>query len=315
MIQVANKTIITPIENILKELKYQLSLQGIEKLGAIRKTGSHIQCSCPIHKNGQERTPSCGIFLSAQGDFKEGDFHCFTCGTAGSFSEFVSYCFNIRDGGLFGDKWLLDNFEVGDSSKNIELPFGKLDSSKSFVTEEELQQYRYYHDYMWKRGLTPELVDMFDVGYDIQTDCITFPVWDINGNCVFVAKRSTKSKFFNYPEFAEKPVYALNMIPDTAKEVYVCESIINCITCWKYGKYAIALIGLGSTTQYEELKKRPDIKRYILAFDGDNAGRGGAQRFYKNMRDYALISFIDVPEGKDINDLSYPEFISLKPHM
>lgn len=313
MLKVGNKNISVPIETILKELRFQLEVSGIHKLSSIKTAGQNIQCTCPIHSGGTEHKPSCGVFLVPNKNFKEGDFHCFTCGKAGTFSEFVSSCWNKQDGGLYGENWLLNNFEA-DKSINIELAFNSAKKQIITVTEDELQKYRYYHDYMWKRGLTPELVEMFDIGYDIKTDCITFPVKDEFGNCVFVARRSTKTKFFNYPLEVEKPVYALDMITDDMREVYVVESFFNCLTCWKYGKPAIALMGLGTTTQYDILRRHTNIQRYILAFDGDSAGRSGAQRFHKNMKDYALISYVDIPEGQDINDLD-KEFLQLKPHI
>jgi DNA primase len=132
---------------------------------------------------------------------------------------------------------------------------------------------------------------------------------------VFVARRSTKGKWFNYPSEVEKPVYALDKITENDKEVYVVESFFNCLTLWKWGKKAVALMGTGSENQYEILKRNKTIQRYILAFDGDNAGKNGAIKFHKNMKDYALISYIDVPLGKDINDLSFEEFSALKAHI
>ena len=46
-------------------------------------------------------------------------------------------------------------------------------------------------------------------------------------------------------------------------------------------------------------------------FDGDFAGRKGAERFIKNIRSDVFVTDLLLPKGKDINDLTKEEFISL----
>ena len=41
----------------------------------------------------------------------------------------------------------------------------------------------------------------------MKTNCITFPIRDKEGNCLIVARRSVKGKYFNYPSKAKKSVY------------------------------------------------------------------------------------------------------------
>ena len=73
----------------------------------------------------------------------------------------------------------------------------------------------------------------------------------------FVARRAINTKLFHYPDNVEKPVYGAHLIDDSVKELYVCESAINALTCWVYGKKAVALLGLGTKYQYDILKKLP----------------------------------------------------------
>ena len=90
------------------------------------------------------------------------------------------------------------------------------------------------------------------------------------------------------------------------------ESQINCL----YFKslfphlYVGGLFGTGSKTQLETLK-RSGIRNYVLLFDGDNAGRKGADRFKKALGNNVFITDIQVPWGKDINDLSKEEILTL----
>ena len=45
--------------DIIKELKDQLTLQGIYLFNQIKDLPEDLMVSCPFHKDGQERKPSC----------------------------------------------------------------------------------------------------------------------------------------------------------------------------------------------------------------------------------------------------------------
>lgn len=293
---------------ILETLKAELQNRGINKLAVIKKTHGNIQVCCPIHKDGQERKPSCGINIDGAGGTEPGTVHCFTCGYVANFKEFVSDCFGYNDGGVYGKRWLLDNFVSAEVSqrKNFSLNLSRNKQKIEYVTEEELDSYRYIHPYMYKRHLTDEIIEKFDVGYDKKTQCLTFPVWDEKGRCVFVARRSVNTKFFNYPREVNKPVYALNFINSQIKTVVVCESIINTLTCWTWGIPSVALIGTGSFEQYPILENC-NIRKFLLALDPDEAGDKGRARLRKNVKGKLIVD-LQIPEGKDVNDLTEQEF-------
>lgn len=48
-------------EQLLNDLKFSLNQNGIYLLNTIKVGNNNIQFSCPAHKEGQERTPSCGM--------------------------------------------------------------------------------------------------------------------------------------------------------------------------------------------------------------------------------------------------------------
>lgn len=301
--------------DILSELQLQLKANNIPLLQTTRDTPDNIMVSCPYHKGGQERRPSAGLLK------KDGTFHCFTCGETHSLQEVISHCFGHTDDlvGGFGWEWLLKNFLTVNINerKSIDLDFSRnqpVDNVNNFVDECELDKYREYHPYMWKRKMTPEVVEIFDIGYDSDTKCITFPVRDANGNCLFVARRSVNTKFFNYPSGAEKPVYGLyelNCLDTYPKEIIICESMIDAITCWVYGKYAVALNGLGNDLQFAQLSKMP-CRKFILATDNDEAGTKARKRLRTYIKNKLITEYI-FPEGKkDINDLSFEEFNNLR---
>ncbi len=311
MIKISDNYYNLSLLDIITELKNQLSAQSIFLFNKIKELPNDIMVSCPFHKEGQERKASCGLRK------EDGYMHCFTCGESLSLVQMISRCFGVNDLGQYGLTWLKNNF-LGDilQERNINLDVSRKLQNKvnTFVSEKELEQYRYYHPYMYKRRLTDEIINIFDVGFDINTNCITFPVKDEYGNCLFIARRAVDYKYFNYPSNVEKPVYGLYELKKYGKNVdsvIICESIINCLTCWVYGKYAVALNGTGTQYQYQQLKKL-NCRKLVLGLDPDNAGRKASIKLYQNLKAHKIITFLKgIPEGKDINDLSQEQFENL----
>ena len=318
--EVNNHVILDDTQDILIELRKQLELNGVKRFAKFIDSGKNIQTNCPFHKEGQERKPSFGINKNT------GECHCFGCGWSGTLSEMISNCFGKDDFGVYGNKWLIRNFlsVAVESRPDIDVDFCRrkkiTSETKKYIGEQELDSYRYTHPYMYKRKLTDEIIDLFDIGYDKSTDCITFPNRDINGNCLFIARRSVKTKFFNYPQDVEKPVYGLyecNICAKTIKnwfpnEIIICESMIDALTCWVYGKYAVALNGTGNENQFKTLRNMPN-RKFILATDMDEAGLKARERIRQSLGNKLVTEYVwDINVAKDINDMNKEYFDSLK---
>lgn len=302
--------------DIIEELQVQLRLNDIPLIQKTIDTNKDIMIQCPYHGEGQERKPSAGIKKT------DGTFHCFACGEVHSLPEVISHCFGHYEDvfGSFGWQWLNKNFATVavEERKEIEIDFSRTDNSirngnsnsdsirDNFVQETELDKYRYYHPYWKKRGITDEdIIELFDLGYDADTDCITMPVRDADGRVLFVARRSIRTKYFNYPRGVEKPLYGLYELRqqrDFPSEVIICESMIDALTAWQFGKPAVALNGLGTELQFKQLRELP-CRKLILATDNDKAGMKARGRIRKNVKN-KIITEYEFPDGvKDLNDL------------
>ena len=256
--------------------------------------------------------------------------NCFACGWSGTIEEMISELYGYQDEGKFGKRWLIKRFNTveietrpnimdGFSARNNRLNdknINRLDNLNNntidniYISDEELDKYRYIHPYLYERGLTDEIIERFDIGYDRERKEITFPVRDIEGRCVFIAGRSTERKFFRLPKGMDKPIYCSHLFRyGTYTRAYITESFLNCLTCWKYDKPAMALIGTGNRKQYEILNKLP-VREYILAFDPDEAGRKATERFRKNVHG-KIIKELVYSDNRDINDLQ-EEFLNCK---
>ena len=184
---------------------------------------------------------------------------------------------------------------------------------------------------MYKRGLTDEVIELFDIGFDSDTQCITFPVRDIYGDCLFVARRSVKTKFFNYPEGVEKPLYGLYELYNCPikvtrengiigfrggkvfpSEVIVTESMLDALSFWTVGKYAVALNGLGNELQFKQLRELP-CRKIILATDMDERGLAARQRIRMNMQNRKIVQEYIFPKNrKDANECTKEELMNLE---
>lgn len=303
-----NHIIRTPIINILKQLKSELTNN---KLSDMADKHSYIKITCPHHNNGKEKHPSCGVY-TGEGDLdlEPGFTHCFSCGFKGDLAHLVGECFETDDD--FGREWLVARFGntlAIEQDREILKPI-ETKKSKVYLDESTLNSFQNYHPYMTKRKLTPEVINKFKIKYDPQSRCILFPVWDENGHLITITKRSVDIKNFYLDYNIEKPVYLLNFFKDS-KELYICESQINALTLVGYGLPSVALFGTGSSNQYEILNKF-NFNHYILALDPDEAGKRGIIRFVSHISKNVFIDVLEIPKGKDVNDLTKEEFYALQ---
>lgn len=326
----------------------ELILEKLQSLGFLRihkQVGNYIQIYCPFHSDGNERKPSCGVLVQEEykngRHYPQGWTHCFTCGYAESLPDMITDLLKLKSISQTGIDWLIQNipgfipefesdFEslIPDNLMSILNDKFAVDYIQSltqpkseFITEEELASYRFTIPYMYERKLTDEIIEKFDVGYDANwvapgktkpTPCITFPVRDADGNTLFFCRRSVKGKFFNYPTGVTKPVYGLYELPPNCKSVIICESCFNALTCWVYGRPAVALLGTGNSYQIQQLKEL-GVQEFILAFDPDEAGQRATAKLKRALKSVAIVwSFVGIPVGKDINNLSKEEFEALE---
>lgn len=321
-------------------------LHKLESMGLLRLSrinGDYYTIYCPIHKDGQERKPSCGILLKDQyrggKKYSAGWVHCFGCGYAKSLPDLITDLLKKRGISKDGVEWLKENVPGFDPAVDVDLLIppelamevsSSMDMStdflkklriqqKSYISEEELASYRYTVPYMYQRKMTDEAIERFDVGFDPhfklkdngnEIPCITIPVRDLNGKTLFFCRRSIEGKIFHYPRDVIKPVYGLELVPKDCKSLIIVESAINAITCFVYGYIAVALLGTGNDYQIRQLKET-GIREFVLCLDNDESGQKGVNRLKKALRQSAMIWTMHMPLNRDVNNVSKEEFDQL----
>ena len=301
----------TDMKTILDKLIFDIHKSGQSYFSkGYKNINGYFMVQCPYHKFGQERHPS------AQFRESDGFFYCHNCKEAHSLPVVITHCLNID-----GKTWLLENFD-GDITENRHVDFNlptKIQPKSHYIDKKILDNYRFTHPYMFERKLTLDVIRKFDIGYDKENDCLTFPNKDEFGNILFIATRSVKTKYFHYPSGVNKPIYGLYEIYREIKhgvqinEVYVCESMLDSLRLWAIGKYAIALNGTGSSYQYDIIKKS-SLRNLILATDNDDAGKRAREKFKKHVTNKLIkeLDYNSYGDCKDVNEMTDEQILRAK---
>lgn len=308
--------ILADVEDVLNEFKRQT---GADLFSVIKSTPTDVMTQCPFHKGGHENKPSFGISkvkkVRGKRVIEAGTAHCFTCGYTEDLANFLSDLMNKKDGGKAGYKWLIKNFVIVQIEERtpIRINLGKKEETKNkYISGEELLSYRYVHPYMYSRGLTDQIINYFDIGYDKKTQCITFPVWDKTASGVlFIQRRSVLSKYFHFEKDLPKgeTLYGIKAVLEHLEKIkvlnklIVCESSIDALTSWKYKKPAVALMGCLITYEQIKILESLPVDNYLLGLDNDKAGMDGNKRIKSLMKRKRLYD-MDIPDyAKDLNDV------------
>jgi hypothetical protein len=326
----------------VEEVLHKMESMDLIKLHKI--SGDYYQVYCPVLHDGRyESKPSCGILLHdivRNGKhLPAGWCHCFSCGLAKPLPATLSRILRERNIDLSGVEWLKENVPgfTGYDDPDVEtivtaeqqqiynskfMPnYMNSSITKEFkypiVPESELATYRQTVPYMYQRGLTDEIIEKYDIGYDPNftlsgknqgkpIPCVTFPVRNLKGETLFLCRRSIAGKLFHYPQGVEKSVYGLYELPDNPKEVIICESCFNALTLVKYGYNAVALLGTGTSYEMQQLR-RSGIPTFTLCLDGDTAGQKATKKLKRALKDVAIVWTMHMPEDRDANQCTKEE--------
>lgn len=277
-----------------------------------KESGDDIATQCPFHGGGMERNPSFGICVNKHNP-NYGKYHCFACGVSGTIISLINRLNNKSDDDSYGIEVAqsVGSVELVDERAHIQLlPRVRKELPES-VSEGELEYYRQTHsEYLATRHIKTEIQDAFDCGYDPTLKSVTFPVRREDGSTAFIVRRAVNLKWYHYPAGVHKPVYGmyeLKKLLTAPRQVVIVESIINALTLWGLQIPAVALLGTGSREQIIYLNKQP-IRNWILALDGDTAGRQATDKLKHRLRAHTTV--MPIPTGYDVNDLD-PYTISI----
>lgn len=180
---------------------------------------------------------------------------------------------------------------------------------KIFFTE-DLQPYAFRHPYLSTRGITEDVQKAFRIGYDKESHAVVMPWADKYGHIVNIKFRSVIDKKFWYAKGGQKVkghLYGLNVAERNAcKEVWLCESEIDCMRLWSEGIPAIAFGTANMSKAQEKLLLNSQIESAVIAVDNDKAGKKFKQNLIDRLIGKLELKYIEFPsdEIKDISDMT-----------
>ena len=129
----------------------------------IKRTGRDHVCSCPFHS---EKTPSCHIYSESQ------SFYCFGCGAGGDVITFIrlierldyveSVKFLAQRSGLSMPD---DTYDSSGSNKRVRMLEMNREAARYFRDMLLLPQGKEGLDYLIERGLTPNTIKKYGLGF------------------------------------------------------------------------------------------------------------------------------------------------------
>lgn len=279
--------------------KFVMDLVGLFNMKGAQRRGQELWVRCPFHSHGDERTASASFSLAGE---HPGAFYCFGCKTKGSVSTVLTKLFQSRQKAKL---WLSENFKSVDlDEKRIVNKISPEPPGVKQVYDLPLSLIDNHTDYFSQRGIPDDLVKKYRLMYSPEKDAIIFPVWEkdiISFYQVRYLHHDLGLKWY-IPKNAKARVFGKEFI--SGGTVYVCESCFNALTLEKFGYQAVAMFGARyDDTKYELLEL--SSKRFIIAYDGDEAGRKNAKDLAKFLKENnKLVEILKMPDKKDINDFA-----------
>jgi DNA primase len=327
-----------------KELRSQLKFAevlkhyGVElKVNGDQATG---MCPLPTH-NGEEKKPAFSANLI------KGIWQCFGCGAKGNVLDFAVRMeglspekpFEVRTVALkLQEKFGLENAKppkpkLKDDMPLLNSPQPVQGSEKPVVINQpldfELKGLEEEHPYLRGRGLLPETIKRFGLGFcnrGMLKDRIAIPIHNVQGKLLGYAGRTvddskhTDDKYL-FPgrrerngvvhEFRKSLVlYNANRIIEPAPNLVLVEGFVSVWWLYQHGfKDVGALMGSSCSPEQAQivLSKVPEDGTVIVFPDGDDAGKRCAHSVFHAVAGERSVRWIRLPDGKQPTDCSGEE--------
>ena len=250
--------------------------------------GKRFRCLDPEHL---DRNPSMGY------DPKRQKVHCFACG-----ADYDLFDLLALDGHLdtprdalaeasrrYGRGDVTASGQPAPRPARAQPPEGDTYLERCFASRDRT-------GYFARRGLSPETVERFRLGYDPQADCVVLPCE--GGRFV---RRSVEGKRYLNEKGQPSPLFQPELLEGDGP-VFLLEGAFDALSAEELGHRAAALNGAGNREKAAALlRRRGEEGRGVLVLtDNDDAGQAWADALAEEFP--GLYRCPPVPEGKDLNE-------------
>lgn len=327
---------------VFSEIKKAVSiLQILDRYGlteSLHRSGDSLMGVCPIHK-GQNRT-------QFRVSLAKNCWNCFgVCKAGGNILDFVSRMenVNIREAALLIQQWFLTPDPAAPKKKPIaekqpaaaqpqaiaEAPQEPTEAAVNTPLKFSLNKLDHEHPYLAKRGLEPETIRQFGLGYcsrGVMAGRIAIPIHNEQGELVAYAGRWPDDPPMDTPKYKlpagfHKGLVVFNLHrakPAAAVHgLVLVEGFFDCLKLWQSGiHHVVALMGSSLSAAQEKLivETLGPTGKAILMFDEDPAGQVCRDQVLARLATQVYVKTIQLgEEGRQPDGLSIEEIHALLP--
>lgn len=253
---------------------------------------------CPLCPSGHGPHKTAALKITPDGEH----WKCFSCGEGGDIIDL----FEKRDGLTTAEaiKAVQAKYSTGGGFAPRPVP---VRAKPEEPTPESIEAAKAYiracaermpgsagEKYLMQRGLTPETIRRFSIGFD--PDCYVAPLRKRTAAVIvpygndrnYYAIRAIGEKAFGKPPreaVGSEPVFNASALYRDNNPVFVVESQICALSIEQAGGNAVALGGTGGANRFiQQISDHtPTAPVFILCFDADNAGQTAAGKLAEQL--------------------------------
>lgn len=310
-------------QEVRKRVPIEAVLLQYYRLDNLKRDGTKLSGPCPVHNGNNPRSFSV--------DTTRDLWHCFTkCQGGGNQLDLVAKKedISIREAALKLQAFFCNSNAEKLPATQAEANDNKLSATRPKASKPEedhaenppltikLDLKPDHPHLIQDRGLKVETIRQFGIGYcsrGILRGTIAIPIHDEEDTLVAYAGRRLKptdirefGKFKLARGFKKEIVlYNLNRAKTYQKEqgLILVEGFFSVVKLYEFGiPNVVAAMGCELSDSQVQLLR--EAKEVIVLFDGDDAGRKGAERAQAKLTPYLPVRLVRLPDGTEPEDFS-----------
>lgn len=287
--------------------------------------GYELVGKCPFH---DEEKPSFRV------NTEKNVFHCFGCGAKGNALDFVvqKEGVSVRKAALLLVEWFgADQGEIAPQKPILGSKTGireAIPREKRPIEAEGNPALTFTlrlnsdHPYLAGRGLRPETVQLFGVGYcdrGLLKGRIAIPIHDEKGSLVAYAGRwpgdetpDDGGEKYKLPPGFKKSAVLFNLHRVKGSEhLVVVEGFFSVLRLQELGIPAVALMGTALSEHQEKLLQESGVKSITLMLDGNKAGREAVEKVLPRFAKHFSVMVAELPDGEQPDTVDEKDLLRL----